>query len=239
MFGKLFLLLVFLLTPLSAQAGESIVSFTFDDAPKSVVTIGLPILESADYTATVYIATNNTKISEYMDWSDIALLAKKGWEIGAHTLTHPNLTTLSDDEITRELETSNRELAAHGYPLFTFASPFGAYDDRVLAIIKRYYTSHRTAWPNGVNTLTPDPYNIISYGVTHDSKIEDINNLLSNLQNNGGWVVFQLHHLTKKGDTVIEKYGTNLLEDIVEQVHAKGMTVLTVSDAIKHLKGAE
>jgi hypothetical protein len=118
----------------------------------------------------------------------------------------------------------------------TFATPFGAYDDRVLAIIKQYYQSHRTAWPSGVNTLQPDPYQLVSYDITRDRPMEKVQALLDGLQNNGGWVIFQMHHLYPKGEAVDELYGTNLLEDIVEQVHARGFTVLTVSGALKRLQ---
>lgn len=219
-----------------AQADTAIVSFTFDDAPKSVVTIGLPILAAAGYPATVYISTSNTTFPGYMNWDDVALVAQSGWEIGAHTSTHPDLTTLTDEEIAKEFELSNGDFLQRGYDPIAFATPFGAYDDRVLAVIKRYYESHRTAWPDGMNALSTDSYAIISYGIKRDTTIEEVESLLENLQKTGGWVVFQVHHLFPKGEVVTEEYGTDLLEAIVAQVQSRNVAVLTVSDALKQLK---
>lgn len=222
----------------TAEAQTTMVSFTFDDAPKSVVTVGLPILAAAGYPATVYISTRNTTFHGYMNWNDVALVAQNGWEIGAHTYTHPHLTKLTDAEIVQEFETSNADYALHGYYPIAFATPFGAYDDRVLNIVKRYYESHRAAWPAGVNTLSPDPYAIASYEVNRVTTIEEVTSLLDDLQKNqnGGWIVLQLHHLFPKGEVVTEEYGSDLLEAIVEQVKTRHIAVLTVSDALKQLK---
>lgn len=226
-----------LFLPAIAQAETTIVSFTFDDAPKSVVTVGLPILAEAGYPATVYISTRNTTFHGYMNWDDVALVARNGWEIGAHTYTHARLTKLTDAEIVQEFEASNADYVRHGYHPISFATPFGSYDDRALNIVKRYYESHRAAWPAGVNTLTPNPYEIASYEVSRATTIEEVTSLLEDLQKNpkGGWIVLQLHHLFQGGETVTEEYGTDLLEAIVAQVKSRGIAVLTVSDALKKI----
>jgi peptidoglycan/xylan/chitin deacetylase (PgdA/CDA1 family) len=193
-------------------------------------------MKQAGYAATVYISTRNTTFDGYMNWDDIALVAKEGWEIGAHTYTHPNLTKLTDEEIVGEFEISNDDYLQHGYRPTSFATPFGAYDDRVLEVIMRYYESHRTAWPAGSNTLQSDPYQIVSFDINRNTTIEEVTQLLESLQKNGGWVVFQLHHLFPEGGAVTEEYGTSLLGEILMQVQTKQIAVLTVSDALKQLK---
>ncbi|HEV8677444.1 MAG TPA: polysaccharide deacetylase family protein, partial [Candidatus Paceibacterota bacterium] len=139
----------------SAQTPKAIVTFTFDDVPKSVERIGLPILDAYHYPATVYVETRNTggNYPDYMNWEDVKKVADAGWEIGAHTHTHPHLTKLSNEAILEDLFTSTQELAAHGYAPVDFATPFGDWDDRVISIIKRHYASQRDAWPAGVNAL--------------------------------------------------------------------------------------
>ncbi len=236
MWKKVLSLCVWLLAPLGAQAEDIIVSFTFDDAPKSVVTVGLPLMAEAGYPATVYITTLNTSVPDYMSWEDVAVVAAQGWEIGAHTHLHLDLTTLTDEAITLDLETANDDFLRHGFDPVAFATPFGAYDDRVLEIVKRYYESHRAAWPAGTNSFSPDPYAIVSYKITRDTTIEEVTSLLENLQKTGGWVVFQLHHLFPQGEVVTEEYGSDLLSEIIEQVQSRNIAVLTVSDALKQLK---
>ncbi len=240
MLHRLLVILLLTLGPLEVQAQAlSIVSFTFDDAPNSVVEIGLPILDKYDIDATVYISTRNTQRKGFMDWNKIALVANSGWEIGAHTHTHAHLTKVSDQLILGEIQTSMGIFAKHGYKPVHFASPHGDYDDRVIEILKRHYKSHRAAWPIGMNTIHPDPYQIASYYLARNTTLEELKKLLNDLQIRGGWVVFQIHGVLPKGSDVVGDYDTNLLEDLVEEVHTRGLTTLTVGQALEKLKPNE
>jgi peptidoglycan/xylan/chitin deacetylase (PgdA/CDA1 family) len=226
----------------SAQTPQAIVTFTFDDVPKSVARVGLPILQKYRYPATVFVETRNTdgNYPDYMNWDDVKKVADAGWEVGAHTHTHPHLTKLTDEEILEDLFTSAQKLAEHGYAPTDFASPYGDLDDRVLAIIKRHYASQRDAWPAGVNELPlKDPYHIASYEVNNDTNWSTLSSLLDDLQTKGGWLVLQVHEVTPKGQPVQGQYDTNLLEDIVERVHARGFPVLTIREALSRLSKGE
>lgn len=56
-------------------------------------------------------------------------------DVGAHTVSHPVLPLLSDDELRREIRESHRELRAR-YPrtLDVLTPPYGLYDERTLTI---------------------------------------------------------------------------------------------------------
>jgi peptidoglycan/xylan/chitin deacetylase (PgdA/CDA1 family) len=59
-------------------------------------------------------------------------------EIGAHTVTHPRLSTCSIEEIDRELTDGRRTLEAIiGRPVRFFAYPEGAWNDRVVQAVRR------------------------------------------------------------------------------------------------------
>ena len=63
----------------------------------------------------------------------------KGHEIAVHTLTHPNLTTLTEEEIIREIEDDRKKLEEIcGDSVVGMAYPCGGYDHdaRVIDIIK-------------------------------------------------------------------------------------------------------
>lgn len=63
----------------------------------------------------------------------------KGHEVAAHTLTHPNLTRLSADEVIRQVEEDRKNLSRLcGYEVVGMAYPCGGVnnDDRVAEIIK-------------------------------------------------------------------------------------------------------
>ena len=64
----------------------------------------------------------------------------KNHEIAVHTLTHPRLTELSDEEVIRQVEEDRKNLSAiAGYEVIGMAYPCGGInnDDRVADVIKR------------------------------------------------------------------------------------------------------
>lgn len=65
-----------------------------------------------------------------MNGAEIRALRAAGVEIGAHTATHPNLTSLSPDAQVREMSESRAVLEGlSGTPVTSLAYPFGAFDD--------------------------------------------------------------------------------------------------------------
>jgi peptidoglycan/xylan/chitin deacetylase (PgdA/CDA1 family) len=133
------------------QHGRTLV-VTFDDAFESIHRFARPILARLGIPATVFVPTEQAMRDRPMAWNGIdgwlagphedelrgmsseqlRSLAAGGWEIGAHTRTHPRLTELTDDELVTELRGSKddceREL---GVQCRTLAYPFGAADARV------------------------------------------------------------------------------------------------------------
>jgi peptidoglycan/xylan/chitin deacetylase (PgdA/CDA1 family) len=61
----------------------------------------------------------------------------EGHEVAAHTLTHPILTKLDEEDIVREIEDDRKKLSELcGYEVVGMAYPCGAYDERVLKIMR-------------------------------------------------------------------------------------------------------
>lgn len=127
---------------------------TFDDAYRSVFTRALPVLERLEAPATVFVPTAYVAEARPMRWSSLAewgdtpfagelacmaweelrALAERGWEIGSHTSSHPDLTSLSDEELERELVTSRKTCEEQvRRPCRALAYPFGAHDRRTMS----------------------------------------------------------------------------------------------------------
>lgn len=67
-----------------------------------------------------------------MTWAELAALSERGVEVGSHTLTHPHLPRLSDEELRRELVESRERLQDKlGRSCRYLAYPFGDDDERV------------------------------------------------------------------------------------------------------------
>ena len=83
----------------------------------------------------------NKQITHYRIHPEDVRDVYAGHEIAVHTLTHPNLTTLEDAEIIRQVEQDRLNLSAlAGYEVVGMAYPCGGVnnDDRVAEIIKKH-----------------------------------------------------------------------------------------------------
>ncbi|HEX8074998.1 MAG TPA: polysaccharide deacetylase family protein [Thermoleophilaceae bacterium] len=135
-----------------APAGRT-VAITFDDAYRSVLELGRPILDRLGMRATVYAATDWPDRDEpmtwpgidrwhggahehelaCMSWEELRGLADDGWEVGSHTCSHPHLTQLDDARLDDELRRSRAECEARmGRGCESIAYPYGDVDERVV-----------------------------------------------------------------------------------------------------------
>ena len=67
----------------------------------------------------------------FASWNDVTSASEPWISFGNHTATHPNLTCLTDDELTREIRDSQSQLGKRLKAVTSFAYPFGAHDARV------------------------------------------------------------------------------------------------------------
>ena len=73
---------------------------------------------------------NVPKLENYCTWDEIIEMTKKlDFKIGWHTWSHPDLTKLSNSEVTKEITPP--------FPMDYFAYPYGIYDDRVIELVKK------------------------------------------------------------------------------------------------------
>lgn len=127
---------------------------TFDDAWRSIYTLGLPVLSALGVPATVFAVTEPTGpptrllrgpiLEQYlggphehelmpMSWDELGEVADAGWEVGSHTVTHPYLTDVDDAQLRVELgESKARVEEMLGRPCPTIAYPSGSFDRRVM-----------------------------------------------------------------------------------------------------------
>jgi peptidoglycan/xylan/chitin deacetylase (PgdA/CDA1 family)/aminoglycoside phosphotransferase (APT) family kinase protein len=129
---------------------------TFDDAYRDIEP-ALDLLESLGASATIFAATAFAdrdrplavpelmdEVSAYperlatMDWAKLRELVARGFEVGSHTVSHPHLPLLGDDELDAELLGSKLRCEEElGVPCRYLAYPYGEHDERVRAAARR------------------------------------------------------------------------------------------------------
>lgn len=108
-------------------------SFTFDDAMPTQLIYAGPYLDQVGLKGTFFLITDiiadgearSPAIGKPTAWADWKALADMGHEIGSHTLSHPDLTTLPLEAAERQLtESAIRIKEKLGITPVTFAYPF-------------------------------------------------------------------------------------------------------------------
>lgn len=127
-----------------------VVGITMDDGYMDNYEIAAPILKRYGFSATIFVvprSVGRTNIwmgreeaspRHLMGWKEIGELCDAGFEIGSHSLSHADLTTLNETEVGREVEDSKKEIEDRiGRPVNSFAYPYGRYDERARAAVVR------------------------------------------------------------------------------------------------------
>jgi peptidoglycan/xylan/chitin deacetylase (PgdA/CDA1 family) len=152
-------------------------SITFDDGYRNNFEEAAPILVQAKLPATFFITTGfigSQTIAPWdrelptppgwMSWDQVRGLARMGFEIGNHTVTHLNMGIADGDSVRRELTESNRKLAEElGIPARLFAYPFGGRNHitpAALTLVREAGFECCVSSCGGLNPGTPDPFDL-------------------------------------------------------------------------------
>lgn len=146
---------------------ERSVVITIDDGYRSAYDIAYPILNEFDFKATLFIYTDYVGISEgAITWDQLREMKARGFEVGAHTVTHCDLTKKKEGEddqaylerIRKELIVSkqliDKELKQDTIYL---AYPYNDYNQRVLLIAEEAGYKLGLTVQRGGNPFFADP----------------------------------------------------------------------------------
>jgi peptidoglycan/xylan/chitin deacetylase (PgdA/CDA1 family) len=139
-------------------AGEPVapsVFLTFDDGFLDNYETVLPLLRERGMRAFVFVLPPLVDEGSPLVWPEVAADAERfaamrsvtwemleemkegGFEVGAHTLTHPHLPELDDEALEHELSESRQRVKVRLGSCDTLAYPFGEWSPRVEAAAKR------------------------------------------------------------------------------------------------------
>jgi len=131
---------------------------SFDDGTQGHVRHALPVLRGAGWPGVLNLAWSFLPAIGGTD--AVRRLARAGWEIDSHSLTHPDLTRLSDAALRRELTGSRTRIRRAFGPRAAnfFAYPSGRHDARVRRAVRDAGYRAATTVERGFAQPTADPY---------------------------------------------------------------------------------
>jgi peptidoglycan/xylan/chitin deacetylase (PgdA/CDA1 family) len=135
---------------LHTRNAKRCVALTFDDGYADNVVNAAPILAEYGFGATCFVVSerigaHNTWDAELlggrkslMNEAQLKTWVEAGFEVGSHTCTHPDLTTLPRDTVMEELVSSRKALhRLIGAPILTFCYPFGRLNADLVWCVER------------------------------------------------------------------------------------------------------
>lgn len=192
------------------------VALTFDDGPNSEYTTEiLDILKKYNVKADFFVVGKNAA----MNADIIKRMYKEGHEIGNHTFSHPNILNLSDSELKKELNATQRVIQEDtGYSTLLFRFPLGMdIENLTSAEIEPILKVQEQGYTTVDDLIDPKDWK----GISSEEICQGIENQLSN-----GNIIL-LHDAGGDRSETVEA-----LPKIIESLRSKGYEFVTVSSLL-------
>jgi len=230
----------FAVTPMTIALERSIVSFTFDDFPKSAATAGAQMLEARGWRGTFFAAGGYAGGANHLgamyDAGDLMRLDRSGHEIACHTFAHMDAGANSARAVTDDCTRNRRFLETSGLdsPLRTFAFPYGEASPRAKRTLLGNYQALRGV-RHGVNRTGADRG--LLKAVPLDGGDAGLSRALAHVEDargRPGWLIFYGHDVRENHS----EWGCTsaFLEAVCEAVERAGLEVETMARALERIE---
>ena len=213
-----------------------LVSFCFDDFPRSALLEGGRTLDAVGVRATFYASmrflNEPTDFGDGFTGADLERLIAKGHELGCHTFDHLDATTTDSGHYEASIE-RNREHFARLLPsvrVESFAYPYGARTDGAVAAARRHSRSARGT-RGGTNVGVLDRFELRANKLYSERvPLQTAQELIRENRDVRGWLIFYAHDV----DHNPSRYGCHpeYLRDILTAALESGAVVLPVGAAL-------
>ena len=189
-------------SPAKIRWPGGVVSFTFDDFPRSAWINGGPILEEqgchGTYYAAMGLAGTLRNLGQMFELDDLRAAHEHGHEIACHTYSHRDCARVSPREIADEIDKNAVALskALSDGAVINFAYPFGGVSQTAKAALKSRFASCRGTG-RGVNRDTIDLADLFSTSLySRDFNRDRLCQLVDDAKASNGWIIFYTHDVS-------------------------------------------
>ena len=166
---------------------QVIVTTSWDDGHKLDLRLA-KLLKKYNLKGTFYVSPKNREFKKQDLLSDKEVIElSKDFEIGAHTMTHPRLTKINEEEAFKEIIDSKRYLEnLTKKEVKCFCYPGGDYNKRIKELVKKsYFIVARTT----KQMVTKSPKNYLEFNTTLQVQPQHINYLCRCAIKNNIWLL--------------------------------------------------
>jgi peptidoglycan/xylan/chitin deacetylase (PgdA/CDA1 family) len=220
------------------------ISLTFDDGYWSQVTNAVPLMNDRGMKGTFFLTISGLDVP----WDQWRQLSEQGHEIGSHTVSHPDLTSLSDSELRYELSESQRVINQNipSQSCITLAYPGTVSDSYVQAVTSEYYIAARGGFapeqggsfnyyedvklPNYNEAKAVNFYTVASDSSLYDVPISDIDANLDHAIAYHAWYIPYLHNVPDG------TYYLDYLATFLDHVDARNLWMATFGEVAQYMR---
>ena len=225
---------------LAFKHDKPIVSFSFDDCPRSVMETALPLLENRSWRGTIYAAMGlcgtTNHLGLHMSCEDMKAVHKAGHHVDGHTYSHVSARSVSTQDFLTDIEQNKAVFSELGLPSpRTFAYPYGEVTLETKRALSRKFPLLRGIHsPHGATSL--DLNQTASQRLYSGSDFERCLEAIENLKHTPIWLILFTHDVRENPSA----FGCTPsdFEKVVKAVETSGAEVLPVSEALTKLQGA-
>lgn len=215
------------------------VSLSFDDGWLSQYQNAIPKMNAAGLKGTFYIVTEqmaDDNFPGYMSEAQVKEVYEAGHEIGAHTRTHPVLSSLSPSEQEEEIRGSREDLLAMNVgPILSFAYPLGSYTATTVQIVKDAdFESARSTI--GGDNVTPvwDEYQLPRFSVEVNTTFDQVKQQIDSALAKKEWIILVFHQINNGSDRyTVSPVIFNQIVDYLTQTNAQ---VIKISEGMASMQ---
>lgn len=232
------LLCTFYRRPVPLGDQGPIVSFAFDDFPRTALSVGGAILEHYGARGTYYVAAglegSSNEVGNLFIANDLYELHEKGHEIGSQTFHHSSCRQVSISAFQSDVQEGLKAIEhLTGGELVNFAYPYGHLTLRSKKRLEPFLISARSVIP-GLNGPEIDlnllRANSLYGGLEASSRVEELIRQNAELRT---WLIFYTHDVRPNPSP----YGCTpeLFEFAVSHALRSAARILTVGEALRNL----
>jgi peptidoglycan/xylan/chitin deacetylase (PgdA/CDA1 family) len=214
---------------------DPVISFTFDDFPRSALLCAAPLMDRYGARATYYAslgrAGQESSVGRLFKYEDLRTLIAEEHEIGCHTLSHLSAYRHSAGSFAENCAENRQRMAevCLDYDLRNFSYPFG---DVTLSVKRRVcaaYESCRTS-QSGVNCASVDRGCLRGNPIYDTIPLDRMRALIDANTREGGWLILYTHDVAPSPSP----FGCTpeYLRELLEYAAGSGAKLLPVRGAI-------
>jgi peptidoglycan/xylan/chitin deacetylase (PgdA/CDA1 family) len=213
-----------------------VVSFSFDDFPRTAYTTGGSILKSFGVRGTYYAApglmNTSNALGDQLCSKDIESLLADGHELGSHTFGHTSCRRVSRTAFEQDaLRGQDALQRMTGHDVDSFSYPYGHVSLNLKKSLGRQMASCRSIY-GGINAPSADMNLLLAnslYGGLDQYPAAEA--LLHEAKRQRGWIIFYTHDVRREPSA----FGCTpeLLDKVVAHVLEIGLPIVPVGEVVK------